>query len=107
MNKVILIGRLTADPEKIVTGQSVLCKFGFATKEIKETTFHTIVVWGSKAENCLKYLNKGSLVAIVGKINYRHWEDEKGQKKYATEIIADEINFLQSKPKENDENLPF
>lgn len=112
MNKVLLIGRLTADPKKIEANEKVLCKFGFATPEDytkdgqRATTFHTIVCWNKTAENCLKYLQKGSQVSIVGKIQYRKWQDEKGEEKYATEIIAEEVEFVSGiKKSEKDDEL--
>jgi len=109
MNKVLLIGRLTKEPEKIDANDKVLCKFQLATPENyarngeRVTTFHTIIVWNKQAENCLKYLHKGSLISLVGKIGYRNWEDAKGQKKYATEIVAEEIEFLSSNSKKGNE----
>lgn len=118
MNKVLLIGRLTKEPERITANEKVLCKFQLATPENyakdgkRVTTFHTIIVWNGQAENCLKYLSKGSLISLVGKIGYRNWEDSKGNKKIATEIVAEEIEFLTSntkkednKPTSNDDDL--
>ncbi len=105
MNKVILVGRLTAEPEKIEANQKVLCKFQLATPENytkngkRETSFHTVIVWNTQAENCLKYLNKGSMIGLVGRISYRQWEDSKGNKKYATEIVTEEVEFLSSSKK--------
>lgn len=108
MQKWIGIGRLTTDPQKIETNEKIICKFGFATPENftkdgeRVTTFHTIITWGKIAENCLKYLTKGSQICVTGKVQYRSWEDEKGVKKYATEITAEEVEFLNIK--KNDEN---
>lgn len=108
MQKWIGIGRLTTEPQKIETQEAMICKFGFATPENytkdgeRVTTFHTVVVWRKLAENCLKYLTKGSLISVVGKVQYRKWEDENGTPKYATEITAEDIEYLSIK--KNEEN---
>lgn len=110
MQRWIGVGRLTKDPERIETSdKKVLCKFAIATNENytdgdgnKAVSYHTIIVWNKTAENCLKYLSKGSLVSIVGRINYRNYEDTNGARKYVTEIIAEDVSFLGSKKSEND-----
>lgn len=102
LNKVTLIGNLGKDPEvqTLETG-IVLAKFSLATSEsykdsegVKQTQteWHTIIVWRSLAEVAGKYLRKGSTIYLEGKIKTRSYEDKDGNKKYVTEIIAD--NFI-------------
>ena len=126
MNINFLIGNLTKQPEKIEGTQKSLCKFSIAVKENytnkdgeRPLSFFTIVVWGVLADNCVKYLKKGSKVGVVGKLQTRTWEDNDGNKRYATEIVASEIEFLSTKPDteetpveqnnndNDDDNLPF
>lgn len=103
LNKVILIGNLASDPElrSTSTGKSV-CNFRIATNRIwkdasgqqqKETEFHTIVAWGRLAEISSKYLNKGALAMIEGRLRTRSWQDASGNKKYRTEIIAEGLQL--------------
>ncbi len=104
LNKAIIIGNLTRDPEKKATpsGQTVT-QFSVATNRTwkdkdgnkRETSdFHNIVVWGRAAENCALYLKKGQSVLVEGRIETRSWDDKtSGQKKYRTEIIADRVQF--------------
>lgn len=103
LNKAIIIGNLTQDPEVRNTpnGQSV-ASFSVATNRIwndkqgqKQTQaeFHNIVAWGRLAEICGQYLNKGGLVMVEGRIQTRSWEDQQGVKKYKTEIIAENIQL--------------
>ncbi|MHB8573403.1 MAG: single-stranded DNA-binding protein [Candidatus Dormibacteria bacterium] len=111
LNKVMLIGRLTRDPEMRVTpsGQPVT-SFGLATNrwagggeggERKELTdFHDIVAWNigkrTLAELCAQFLHKGSLVYIEGRLTSRSWEDKNtGQKRYKTEVVAEDVQFLE------------
>ena len=112
MNKVMLTGRLTKDPEFTTTANGIsVCRFSLAvdrkfTNENgeKEADFINIVVWRGLAENCNKYLHKGNKAGIVGSIQTRTYDDREGNKKYATEVVADEVEFLSS-PNEN-ENKP-
>jgi len=103
LNKVFLIGNLTRDVnlKTTPTGQSV-ADFGVATNRVwvgqngqkqQETEFHNIVVWGKMAELCSQYLAKGRLVFIEGRIRTRSWQDNNGQKRTRTEIIAENIQF--------------
>jgi len=104
LNKVILIGRLTADPElkTIPSGESV-CNFSIATnrywtdqatKEKKEKTeYHNIIVWRRLAEVANQYLKKGGLVFIEGRLQTRSWEDDSGNKRYRTEIVAENLQL--------------
>lgn len=105
MNKVLLIGNLTRDPELVTTNNGIsLCKFGLAVQRRfasndgeKDVDFFNIVVWRGPAENCYKYLKKGSKVGISGSIQTRTYETNDGTKKYAVDIIAEEVEFLTSK----------
>jgi len=104
LNKIFLVGRLTQDPEIRTTqsGQTV-CNFGLATNRIwndketsekkEQTEFHNIVLWRRLAEIASQYLNKGSLVLIEGRIQTRSWQDQTGNKRYKTEIVADNIQL--------------
>ncbi len=104
LNKVFLIGRLTKDPETRSTpsGQTV-CSFSLATNRIwnnketnqkeEKTEFHNIVLWGRLAEIASQYLTKGSLVLVEGRLQTRNWEDQSGNKKYRTEIVAENIQL--------------
>lgn len=105
INKVILIGRLGQDPELKEVNNNTVAKFSVATSEKwtdkqgqkqERTEWHRIVVWGKSAENCGKYLSKGRQVYIEGRLQTRSWEDDKGQKKYSTEIIANNVTFIGS-----------
>ena len=106
INKVILVGNLGGDPEikKTASDQSITL-FNLATSKTwvnregqrqESTDWHRIVVWGKLAETCATYLNKGRQVYIEGRIQTRSWEDEKGQKRYTTEVIANQVLFLGS-----------
>jgi len=104
INKVILIGRLGADPEvKTVTGGNNVARLSVATSENwtdregqkqERTEWHRVVVWGKLAELCGKYLSKGRQVYVEGRLQTRSWEDQQGQKKYSTEIVANTVQFL-------------
>jgi len=104
VNKVILIGRLGADPElKTVTGGNNVARLSVATSENwtdregqkqERTEWHRVVVWGKLAELCGKYLSKGRQVYVEGRLQTRSWEDQQGQKKYSTEIVANTVQFL-------------
>lgn len=105
MNKVMLIGNLTRDPElsSISSGVSV-CRFSIAVnRRFKnangetETDFFNIVAWRGLADTCSQYLRKGLKVCVIGQIQNRSYEDKDGVKRYATDIIADEVEFLTPK----------
>jgi single-strand DNA-binding protein len=104
VNKVILVGYLGADPDMRYTpsGQGV-CEMRVATSESwndkngqrqERTEWHRIVVWGKRAEVCSKYLSKGRQVYIEGRIQTRTYDDKDGNKRYITEIIAADVQFL-------------
>ena len=105
MNKVILIGNLTRDPEISTTSNGVsVCRFAiavtrrFANSEgERDTDFFNIVVWRSLAENCHKFLKKGSKVAVVGNLQNRSYDAQDGSKRYITDIVAEEVEFLTTK----------
>lgn len=105
MNKVFLIGNLTKDPELATTNSGVsVCRFTLAvTRNFsnadgeRETDFLNIIVWRGQAENCHKYLKKGSKCAITGSIQTRSYEAQDGTKRYVTEIVADNVEFLNSR----------
>lgn len=119
MNKVILIGRLTKDPELRYTESNIaVATFTLAVNKNhtnsngeREADFINIVVWRKQAENVKDYLFKGSKVAIEGTIQTRSYEDNNGQKRYITEIIANSLEFLDSKKdsnsKQENDNNPF
>jgi single-strand DNA-binding protein len=104
VNKVIIVGRLGSDPElKTVTGGQNVARLSVATsenwtdregKKQERTEWHRIVVWGKLAELCGKYLSKGRQVYVEGRLQTRSWEDQQGQKKYTTEIVANTVQFL-------------
>jgi single-strand DNA-binding protein len=104
VNKVILVGHLGADPDMRYTpsGQGV-CELRLATSESwndkngqrqERTEWHRIVVWGKRAEVCSKYLAKGRQVFVEGRIQTRTYDDKDGNKRYITEIIANDVQFL-------------
>ena len=104
VNKVILVGRLGRDPETRFTGGGqAVANFSVATDHAykdrngerqKRTEWHKVVAWGKLAEIVQKYLKKGSLIFIEGRIETREWQDKEGQKRYSTEIIANEMRML-------------
>lgn len=105
MNKVILIGNLTRDPELSETPSGVaVCRFAIAVSRdyasadgTRETDFFNITVWRGRAENCGKYLKKGNKVCVVGSLQTRSYEDKDGIKRNVTDIVANEVEFLTPK----------
>jgi len=105
LNRVILIGRLTRDPELRYTPAGVaVTQFTLAidrpftnqqTKE-KEADFINIVTWRQLAETCANYLRKGRLTAVEGRLQVRNYENKEGMKVYVTEVVADNVRFLES-----------
>lgn len=97
MQKFICIGNLSRDVEKRETasGKSV-ANFSIAINKFggEDADFFNVVVWGNQADNCAKYLKKGSKVAIVGSLQNRSYEDRDGIKRTVTEIVANEVEFL-------------
>jgi single-strand DNA-binding protein len=104
VNRVMLIGNLGKDPDmQFLEGNIGVAKFSLATTEtykdrsgklISQTEWHTIVLWRGLAELAQKYLHKGSLVYIEGRLKTRSWEDKEGNKKFATEIVGDNLIML-------------
>jgi single-strand DNA-binding protein len=115
VNRVILIGNLGKDPEvQHLEGNIAVAKFPLATTEthkdkngnlVSQTEWHTIVLWRGLAELALKYLHKGSLVYIEGRLRTRNWEDKDKNKRSITEIVGDNLVML-DKRKENEVDLP-
>jgi len=111
MNKVILIGNLSKDPELSTTTSGIsVCKFDiavqrrFETNGERETDFFKIIAWRGLADNCSKFLSKGKKAAVVGSLQTRSYEDKDGNKRYVTEIVADEVEFLS--PKQEQGEIP-
>lgn len=107
MNKAILIGNLTKDPELRTTPKGVsVCTFSIAVSRRRanpqgqrETDYFNIVAWRGLGENCAKYLAKGRKASVVGEIQTRSYDAKDGTKRYITEIIADDVEFLS--PRDN------
>lgn len=104
VNKVIIVGRLGTDPEVRTVGNGgTVTRLSVATSENwvdkeghkqERTEWHRIVVWGKLAEICGKHLSKGRQVYVEGRLQTRSWEDQQGQKRYSTEIVANTVQFL-------------
>jgi single-strand DNA-binding protein len=115
INKVILIGNLGKEPDlQHLEGNIAVAKFPLATTEtykdkngnlVSQTEWHTVVLWRGLAELAQKYLHKGSLVYIEGRIRTRNWEDKDKNKRFSTEIVGDNLVMLE-KRKEHIENGP-
>jgi len=112
LNKVVLIGRLTKDPDLRYTQSGVAVATFFLavnrnftnSQGEREADFIPVVVWRAQAENCAKYLNKGRLVAVAGRIQTRSYEQD-GQRRYTTEVVADEVTFLEWREKKEQEEV--
>ncbi len=106
MNKVIITGNLSRDPELTTTNSGVaVCRFSVAVQRRfqnadgeREADFFNVVVWRAAAENCAKFLRKGSKCGVVGRLQTSSYEAQDGTKRYTTEIVADEVEFLGTKP---------
>jgi single-strand DNA-binding protein len=109
VNKVLLIGNLGKEPESRTAGSSSVCSFTLATSEkikkneewVTETSWHNVVVWGKQADFVQKYIKKGDMVYVEGKIKSRSYDDKDGNKKYITEIVAYEIKSLSFKKEDS------
>ena len=99
MNTVILIGRLGQDPEvRYTPSGKAVASFSLATKEYNnETEWHRIEAWEKTAELCGEYLQKGREVAITGRLKTDSWEDQEGNKRYKTKVVAYQVEFLGKK----------
>lgn len=103
-NKAILVGNLTRDPElRYTSSQTPVCSFTLAVNRMwkgkngetqEQVDFIPVTVWGMMAENCNRYLKKGSPALVEGRIQVRNYEDKQGQKRYVTEIVAENVQFL-------------
>ena len=115
MNKVILMGRLTRDPEVRYTqaNNTLVASFSLAVNrrfvrqgEERQADFINIVAWSKLGEFCSKYFKKGQQVGVIGRIQTRTWDDDQGQKHYITEVVAEEAYFADSKREgENSSNF--
>ncbi len=104
INKVILIGNLGADPElRYTSGGQAVADLRLATSRKwtakdgtskEETEWHRVVVWGKQAESCKEYLSKGRQIYVEGRLQTRQWEDRDGNKRYTTEVVAENVKFL-------------
>lgn len=110
MNRVFLIGNLTKDPEvSVVSNDLKNCKFSIAVTRrygSKETDYFSVICWRGMAENCGRYLRKGSKVGICGSIQNKNYETSDGQKRYSVEIVADEVQFLSTRAESEMNELP-
>lgn len=108
-NKVILGGRLTADPElKQTTSGKFVTSFSIAINrrmsKTNEVDFINCQAWGSTAEFICKFFRKGSSICVTGAIRVRSWKDNQGNNRYATEVVVDDVNFVDSKSDNNTES---
>lgn len=125
MNKVVLIGRLVRDPELRTTGSGIEVatvtiavdrKYKNASGE-RESDFIPLVVWRQQARFLSQYFSKGNRIGVVGSIQTRNWEDKDGHKRTTTEVVVDEVEFIESKsdkpqksePRQEDDysDMPF
>ena len=105
MNRVMLIGRLTAKPELRYTGSNLpFARFSVAVNRTfnnaqgqRETDFINVVVWRKQAENVCNFLNKGSLVSVEGRLQTGSYDDKDGNKRYTMDVVADSVQFLESR----------
>ena len=129
MNKVILIGNVGKDPEvKTLEGGNMVASFPLATSEsyknkqgekVDKSEWHNIVIWGNLAKVVESYVQKGTKLALEGKIQTRTWDDKEGNKRYATDIVCNNMTMLGGKPsndsapatasapEDNSDELPF
>jgi single-strand DNA-binding protein len=107
INSVVITGNLTSDPELRTTpGGTSVCKLRVAVNTqrkdqsgqwVDKPNYFDVTVWGAQGENCANYLAKGRPVAVQGRLEWREWESQEGQKRQAVEIIADSVQFLGSR----------
>ena len=114
MNKVILLGRLTKDVDVKYTQTTniMIASFSLAVNrrfikqgEERQADFFNVTAFGKTGEFCSKYFSKGQQVAIIGRLQTRNWQDDQGQKHYATDVIAEEVYFADSKKQQNENNM--
>jgi single-strand DNA-binding protein len=107
INRVVLTGNLTRDPELRSTGSGMsVCSLRIASNSrrkdgsgnwVEKPNFFDVTVWGAQGENCAQYLSKGRPVAVDGRLDWREWEDKQGNKRQSIDIIADSVQFLGSR----------
>ena len=107
INRVVLTGNLTRDPELRATGGGTpVCGLRIATNTrrkdasgewVDKPNYFDVTVWGAQGENCARFLSKGRPVAIDGRLEWREWEDQNGNKRQAVDIVADSVQFLGSR----------
>jgi single-strand DNA-binding protein len=116
VNRVMLIGNLGKDPDvQFLEGNIGVAKFPLATTEtfkdrsgklVSQTEWHTVVLWRGLAELAQKYLHKGSLVYIEGRLRTRSWEDKEGNRKFATEVVGDNLIMLDKRTDGGASSMP-
>lgn len=116
VNRVMLIGNLGKDPDvQFLEGNIGVAKFPLATTEtfkdrsgklVSQTEWHTVVLWRGLAELAQKYLHKGSLVYIEGRLRTRSWEDKEGNRKFATEVVGDNLIMLDKRTDGGSSSMP-
>ena len=104
VNKVILVGRLGADPElRYTTSGTAVCSFRVATNRVftgrdgqrkEEVAWHRIVAWGKQGETCKSFLGRGRQVFVEGRLRQQSYTDKEGQRRFSTEVVADRVVFL-------------
>jgi single-strand DNA-binding protein len=107
INRVVLTGNLTRDPELRSTGSGMsVCSLRIATNSrrkdssgnwVEKPNYFDVTVWGAQGENCAQYLSKGRPVAVDGRLDWREWQDQQGNKRQSIDIIADSVQFLGSR----------
>ena len=119
MNKVILKGNLVADPETRQVGEKKvsLTKFRIAVNDFKKTVYVDTETWEKTADNCAKYLKKGSPILVDGRLNLDEWETNEGQKRSRLTVVASNVEFLgklngdsdtpNTKPTQENDDVPF
>ncbi len=114
MNKVFLIGRLTRDPElRYTSNNTAVASFTLAVNRTytnqageREADFINVVVWRRQAETVKNYLSQGSQLAVEGRIQVRSYDDQNGQRRYVTEVVADNVEFIGSRKDNNNNSTP-
>lgn len=111
MNKVVLIGRLTKDPElRYTPSKTAVCQINMAISrpvsqgKDPETDFINVTVWNKQAENLVKYVKKGNQIAIEGRIQTRSYDNEEGKKVYVTEVLANHVEFIGNNSNKTNDN---
>ncbi len=109
MNRIVLLGRLTKDPEvrytstdKVVAQFTLAVDRPYSKDKQREADFIPVVIWGKQAETCGNYLNKGQRTLVEGRLQIRSYETKDGQKKYVTEVIAERFEFIERREQGNE-----